>query len=105
MTQNLEQTIAKLIDKQKFAYLGSLDAEGFSSVKAMLAPRKCEGIKTFYFTTNASSMRVSQYRNSPKACTYFCEEELRLGTRHYPCPVPPRSTALAAATLSIHKSI
>ncbi|MCL1905198.1 MAG: pyridoxamine 5'-phosphate oxidase family protein, partial [Methanomassiliicoccaceae archaeon] len=29
------------------------------------------GLKTFYFTTNTSSMRVRQYLNDPKACIYF----------------------------------
>lgn len=75
----MQQVIAKLIDKLKFAYLGSLDIEGFPNIKAVLAPRKREGIKTFYFTTNTSSMRVNQYRNATKACIYFCEETLFQG--------------------------
>ena len=35
----------------------------------------------------------------------YCEEGLRLGTRHHPCPVPPKNTALAAAILSARESI
>ena len=79
MTQDIQQKIADLIAKQKIAYIGSIDATGFPNMKAMLAPRKREGIKVFYLTTNTSSMRVKQYRNIPKACIYFCEQELFQG--------------------------
>ncbi|MDR0778886.1 MAG: pyridoxamine 5'-phosphate oxidase family protein, partial [Methanomassiliicoccaceae archaeon] len=40
-------------------------------MKAMLAPRKRDGIRVFYFTTNTSSMRVAQYCEDPRACIYF----------------------------------
>ena len=71
MMRDAEQTIGKLIDRQRFAFISSVDEDGFPNTKAMLSPRKREGIKTFYFTTNTSSMRVSQYRVNPKACIYF----------------------------------
>ena len=47
--------------------------EGFPWTKAMLKPRKREGIKTFYFTTNTFSIRVAQYKANPKASIYFCD--------------------------------
>lgn len=74
MMRNQEQTIGNLIDKQGIAYISSVDEDGFPNTKAMLPPRKREGIKTFYFTTNTSSMRVSQYMNNPKACIYFSDK-------------------------------
>ena len=43
--------------------------------KAMLKPRKREGIKTFYFTTNTFSIRVAHYKANPKASIYFCDAE------------------------------
>ena len=67
-------TIENLIDKQKTAFVGSTDADGFPNIKAMFAPRKRDGIKTFWFTTNMSSMRVGQYRENPKAAVYFCDK-------------------------------
>lgn len=73
------KTIGNLIDKQKTAYISSVDENGYPNTKAMLAPRKREGIKVFYFTTNTSSMRVSQYRNNPKACIYFCDRRFFRG--------------------------
>jgi general stress protein 26 len=72
-------TIETLIDKQKIAYIASVDSEGYPNLKAMLAPRKHEGIKTFWFTTNTSSMRVGQYRENPKAAIYFCDNRFFRG--------------------------
>jgi len=37
----------------------------------MLPPQRREGLRVFYFSTNASSVRVSQYRQNPRACLYF----------------------------------
>lgn len=77
--RDVETTIGNLIDKQGVAFIGSVDGDGFPNMKAMLPPRKREGIKTFYFTTNTSSMRVSQYRSNPKACVYFCDRRFFRG--------------------------
>jgi len=76
---NREQTLGNLIDKQKVAYIASVDSEGFPTIKAMLAPRKREGLSVFYFTTNTPSLRVAQYRNNPKACIYFCDKRFFRG--------------------------
>lgn len=78
MLRDATKTIGNLIDKQKTAYIASID-DGFPQIKAMLAPRKREGIKVFYFTTNTSSQHVSHYRNNPKACIYFCDQRFFRG--------------------------
>lgn len=77
--KNAEQTIGNLIDKQGVSFISSIDKEGFPNTKAMLPPRKREGIKHFYFTTNTSSMRVQQYRENPKASVYFCDKRFFKG--------------------------
>jgi len=79
MMRNVEQTIGKLIDKQGVSLISSVDNDGFPNTKAMLPPRKRSGIKTFYFTTNTSSMRVTQYRKNPKACIYFFDKRFFRG--------------------------
>lgn len=71
--KNPETTIGSLIDRQNTSFIGSIDQNGFPNVKAMLPPRKREGIKTFYFTTNTSSKRVAEYRIQPNSCIYFCD--------------------------------
>ena len=77
--KNSVKTIGTLIDKQKVAFIGSVDSEGFPNMKAMLAPRKREGIRVFYFTTNTHSLRVSQYLQNEKACIYFCDNRFFRG--------------------------
>lgn len=79
MLRDAGQTIGNLIDKQSVAFISSVDQDGFPNTKAMLPPRKHEGIKTFYFTTNTHSMRVAQYRVNPKASIYFCDKHFFRG--------------------------
>ncbi len=69
----VKELIAQMADKLPIAYISSVDQEGFPWTKAMLKPRKREGIKTFYFTTNTFSIRVAQYKVNPKASIYFCD--------------------------------
>ena len=68
--------IERFIDKQKVSVICSVDGQGYPNVKAMLKPRKREGLKEFYFSTNTSSLRVSQYRKNPKASIYFYHKGL-----------------------------
>ncbi|MDR0768136.1 MAG: pyridoxamine 5'-phosphate oxidase family protein [Methanosarcinales archaeon] len=77
--RDAEKTIGNLIDKTNTSFISSIDEDGFPNTKAMLAVRKREGIKIFYFTTNTSSMRVSQYRVDPKACIYFMDRRFFRG--------------------------
>lgn len=73
------KTIGGLIDKASISIISSTDDEGFPNTKAMLPPRVRDGIKHIYFTTNTSSMRVSQYMNNPKACVYFYDKRFFRG--------------------------
>lgn len=77
--RDAEKTIGNILDKQSIVYIGSVDEDGFPNTKAMLAPRKREGIKVFYFHTNTHSMRVSQYKQNPKANLYFCDKRFFRG--------------------------
>lgn len=71
--KDVEKTVGNMIDKLKTAFIGSVDESGFPNIKAMLQPRKREGIKVVYLTTNTSSMRVAQYLKNNHACIYFCD--------------------------------
>ncbi len=64
------EQIIEFIQKQKMAFIGSVDEDGFPNMKAMFAPRKIEG-NCFYFSTNTSSMRSQQFMKNPKASIYF----------------------------------
>ena len=77
--RNPAETIGNLIDKQSVSFISSVDENGYPNTKAMLAPVKREGIKTFYWHTNSPSMRIRQYRNNPKACIYFYDKRFFRG--------------------------
>lgn len=79
MLKNKEESLGKLIDAQKVSFISSVDKEGFPNMKAMLPPRKRVGINEFYFTTNTSSMRVSQYKVNNKASIYFYDKRFFRG--------------------------
>ena len=77
--KNSAETIGNLIDKQSVSFISSVDEKGYPNTKAMLAPVKREGIKTFYWHTNSPSMRIKQYQNNSKACIYFCDKQFFRG--------------------------
>lgn len=77
--RDASKTIGNIIDKANVSIISSIDEDGFPNSKAMLPPRKREGIKHFFFTTNTSSMRVRQYLNNPKACVYFFDKRFFKG--------------------------
>ena len=64
------QYIFEFIQKQKTAFIASVDEQGFPNMKAMFAPRKIEG-NCFYFSTNTSAMRSRQFMKNPKSSIYF----------------------------------
>ena len=68
--------IERFIDRQKVSFVCSVDDDGFPNVKAMLKPRKRNGLKEFWFSTNTSSLRVRQYLENPKASIYFYRKGL-----------------------------
>jgi general stress protein 26 len=72
-------TVERLVEKAGVGIISSVDEDGFPNTKAMLAPRKREGLKEFFFTTNTSSMRVAQYRKNKKACVYFFDKRFYRG--------------------------
>jgi len=77
--RDAEKTIGNIIDKQKICYISSIDEEGFPNTKAMLKPRKRDGIKEIYFSTNTSSLKVESFKSNSKACIYFCDSRFFRG--------------------------
>ena len=62
--------LVQFISKQKTAFLGSVNQQGYPVIRAMLAPRKIDGNEIF-FSTNTSSKKIAQYLENNKACVYF----------------------------------
>lgn len=71
-----KKKIERFIARQNVSFICSVDGEGYPNVKAMLNPRRIVGLKEFYFSTNTSSMRVSQYKKNPNASIYFYHKGL-----------------------------
>lgn len=68
--------IENFVKKQKVSFIGSVDKNGYPNMKAMLKPRKINGLKEFYFSTNTSSLRVKQFQNNPNTSIYFYHKGL-----------------------------
>ena len=69
---NVERTLSK----EQIEVLTECDENGFPNIKAMLKPRKINGLKEFYFSTNTSSLRVKQFLSNPNASIYFYRKGL-----------------------------
>ncbi|GKX66455.1 pyridoxamine 5'-phosphate oxidase family protein [Inconstantimicrobium mannanitabidum] len=72
--QNIIKKSLELVNSCKFAMVGSNGANGFPNIKSMIKI-ETEGLKKVWFSTNTSSKRVSQFRENPKACVYFTDQE------------------------------
>lgn len=70
MEQETLEQINALIDEAEKVIVCSVDENGFPNAKAMFKMEH-EGLKTFLFSTNTSSMRVQQFLQDDKACIYF----------------------------------
>ncbi|QVK17928.1 pyridoxamine 5'-phosphate oxidase family protein [Mycoplasmatota bacterium] len=71
MKMEINKLVEEIIDNCQVSMISSVDSEGYPNTKAMLPPRKRDGIKRFYFSTNTSSIRVKQFKENQKASIYF----------------------------------
>ena len=70
------EKVLKFIKKQRVSFICSVDENGCPNVKAMLKPRKINGMRKFYFSTNTSSLRAKQFLSNPNASIYFYHKGL-----------------------------
>lgn len=70
---SIEKTIARLFETQNLSFIGTVDADGYPSIRAMLRPRHFEGVHTIYFSTNAPTNKIRDLHANPKACVYVCD--------------------------------
>jgi general stress protein 26 len=71
MSGDILNRALKLVEKNSHVMVGSIDDDGYPNMKMMFNARVRDGIKVFYFTTNTSSLRTSQFVNNPRASLYF----------------------------------
>lgn len=77
--EELTQNIINLVDRQEVCFLSFIDENGFPSTRTMLNPRKRQGIKEFYLSTNTKSKKVQALLANPKAGLYFYDRPLYRG--------------------------
>jgi general stress protein 26 len=70
----------KLVGRSKVATLATIGKDGFPEIRAMLKTGN-DGLKTIWFSTNASSRKVWQIRANPRACIYFVDNAHFKGLR------------------------
>ena len=71
MDKEILDQVTALIDETGNIIVCSVDEDGFPNAKAMFKTEH-EGLKTFLFSTNTSSMRIQQFMRNPKASIYLC---------------------------------
>lgn len=67
-----------LVNKSTIAMLGTNGVEGYPNIRAMIK-LESEGLKKIWFSTNTSSKKVTQLKESPKACVYFVDFDKWMG--------------------------
>lgn len=77
--EDFEKLIGGLIDTQDICFLSFINPQGFPTSRAMLNPRKRQGIKEFYLTTNYSSQKVKSLLVNSRAGLYFCDKSVYRG--------------------------
>lgn len=77
--EEITENIIHLVDRQEVCFLSFIDENGYPSTRTMLNPRKRQGIKEFYLTTNTKSKKVQALLTNPKAGLYFYDRPLYRG--------------------------
>ena len=62
----------QLVARSQSVLVGSNGDGGYPNIKAMFKTEH-DGLRTFLFSTNTSSRRVSHFRRDPRACLYFVD--------------------------------
>lgn len=74
MDAEMKQAMDDLVDDAKVAFVSCIDPDGYPATKALLALEH-DGLKVHYFSTNTSARRTQRFRESPKTCVYYCDDE------------------------------
>ncbi|OPJ55108.1 pyridoxamine 5'-phosphate oxidase family protein [Clostridium oryzae] len=66
--------LVNLVERSKNVVVCSVDQDGFPNAKAMFN-RKSDKLNTFYFSTNVSAKRTTQFSKNANASIYFFDQE------------------------------
>lgn len=71
---DIQKKALSLVERSSNVVVGSIGDDGFPNMKMMFNARVREGLTTFYFTTNTSSLRTAQFLKRPQASLYFSDQ-------------------------------
>ncbi|MEN6312863.1 MAG: pyridoxamine 5'-phosphate oxidase family protein [Clostridiaceae bacterium] len=74
MSSEVLEKSSALVGRSFTGVLGTVDENGNPQVKAMIKTA-ANGLKEFWFCSNASSKRVAQIQKNPNASLYFYDEK------------------------------
>lgn len=77
--QDMNKIIEDLIDRQDVCFLSFINDAGFPTSRAMLNPRKRQGINEFYLTTNSNSQKAQSLLINQNAGLYFYDRNTYRG--------------------------
>ncbi len=60
----------EMIQKNQYALIGTISKENFPNVRALKVMKR-EDLKTFYFSTKKTSLKVTQIKKNKKGCIFF----------------------------------
>lgn len=63
--------IDRLVSKARTVLMSTIDPEGFPATRALLAPRKRQGIQEFWHSTNTSTNKVAEIAANSRTGLYF----------------------------------
>lgn len=72
--QEVQAACLDLIDRSQIAMVGTVNADGFPEIRAMISMEH-SGLKEFWFTTNTSSRKIAQLGANFRGCVYYVDTE------------------------------
>lgn len=74
MDDCIKREINALVEGSRDIIVCSVDGDGYPQAKGMFKTIH-DGVRTFLFSTNTSSLRVAQFLANPKASIFFVDHE------------------------------
>lgn len=85
MEKSIFASAERLVAGAEFSFISTVDEDGFPQTRSMLAVRRRNALRDFYFSTNTSSQKVRQAQANNKACVYFYDGRLFTGAMFIGC--------------------
>lgn len=79
IADDLRRKALELMARCSTCLVGSIDRKGYPAIRAMLPPRKMDGMKTLIFSTNTASNHTAEFAADPRGSVYYYDPNLFQG--------------------------